>query len=247
MNAALSFLPAPALSDIDLDQAAAELEGAPATDILRWARACIPRFAVTSSFGADSAILLSLVAQVDPDLPVLFLDTGFHFAESLAYRHTLARRLGLRNIIDVRPELGVAEQAARYGGALYHRDPDVCCALRKVAPLDESLDGYDGWATGLRRSQTPDRADTPVVAWADRGGRKLVKVAPLAAWTPADVAGHRRLHDLPTHPLAERGFSSIGCAPCTRQVAPGEDPRAGRWAGRSKTECGIHLDSAPPA
>ena len=236
-----------AVTDLDLDEAAMELEGAPAPDILRWARACIPRFAVTSSFGADSAVLLSLVAEVDPDLPVLFLDTGFHFAESLAYRHLLAERLGLRNVIDVRPELSVGQQATRYGGALYHRDPDVCCAIRKVAPLDEALEGYDGWATGVRRSQTPDRADTPVVAWATKGGRQLVKVAPLASWTPLDVASHRRLRDLPPHPLAERGFSSIGCAPCTRQVAPGEDPRAGRWAGRSKTECGIHLDAAPPA
>ena len=237
----------PALSDIDVEEAAHELEGAPAIDILRWARACIPRFAVTSSFGADAATLLSLVAEVDADLPVLFLDTGFHFAESLAYRHLLANRLGLRNVIDVRPDLTVAQQADRYGPAMYLRDPDVCCALRKVAPLDEALEGYDGWATGVRRSQTPDRASTPVVATADRDGRTLLKVAPLAAWTAADVAGHRRLHDLPAHPLANRGFGSIGCAPCTRPTAPGEDDRAGRWAGRAKTECGIHLESTPSA
>lgn len=235
----------PALADIDVDEAARELEGAPAVDILRWAKACIPRFAITSSFGADAATLLSLVAEVDPDLPVLFLDTGFHFAESLEYRYRLAEFLGLRNVVDVHPEQSVAEQADRYGGGLYLRDPDVCCALRKVAPLDDALEGYDGWATGVRRGQTAERAGTPVVATAFKGGRELLKVAPLAAWTTADVAGHRRLHGLPVHPLASRGFGSIGCAPCTRQTAPGEDPRAGRWSGRSKTECGIHLESPP--
>ncbi len=229
---------------LDVHAAAADLEGAPATDILRWASLSIPRFCVTSSFGADSGVLLSLVAEVDPDLPVLFLDTGFHFAESLQYRHLLATRLGLRNVIDVRPRLSVQAQAREHGAGLYLRDPDACCAIRKVAPLDEALEGYDGWATGVRRSQTPDRAGTPVVSTVLQGGRELLKVAPVAAWTAADVAGHRRLHDLPPHPLASRGFGSIGCAPCTRATRPGEDPRAGRWAGSVKTECGIHLEPA---
>lgn len=235
---------APALSDIDVQAAAADLDGAPATDILRWAAVSIPRFAVTSSFGADAAVLLSLVAEVDADLPVLFLDTGFHFAESLAYRHQLADFLGLRNVIDVRPALTVQQQAGEHGAGLYLRDPDACCAIRKVAPLDAVLADYDGWATGVRRSQTRDRADTAVASRATKGGRELLKVAPLAAWTAADVAGHRALHALPPHPLATRGFGSIGCAPCTRAVNPGEDPRAGRWAGQAKTECGIHLE--PP-
>jgi phosphoadenosine phosphosulfate reductase len=241
-----------ALPPLDLDltpeqvaDAAADLDGAPATDILRWASVSIPRFAITSSFGADAATLLSLVAEVDPDLPVLFLETGFHFAESLAYRHELSAFLGLRNVIDVRPALTVEQQAREHGGGLYLRDPDACCALRKVAPLDDALAGYDGWATGVRRSQTAERADTPVLDVAVKGGRSLLKVAPLASWTDADVAGHRRLHGLPTHPLAERGFGSIGCAPCTKPTRPGEDPRAGRWAGQGKTECGIHLQGTP--
>lgn len=235
---------APSLVDLDVAAAAAELDGAPATDILRWAAVTIPRFAITSSFGADAAVLLSLVAEVDPDLPVLFLDTGFHFAESVAYRHELTAFLGLRNVVDVRPALTVEQQARQHGAGLYLRDPDACCAIRKVAPLDDALVEYDGWATGVRRGQTADRADTAVVATARKGARDLLKVAPLAAWTVADAAGHRALHDLPPHPLATRGFGSIGCAPCTRQTRPGEDPRAGRWAGQAKTECGIHLE--PP-
>ncbi|HUG85900.1 MAG TPA: phosphoadenylyl-sulfate reductase, partial [Euzebya sp.] len=134
--------------------------------------------------------------------------------------------------------------ASEHGGGLYLRDPDACCAIRKVAPLDDALADYDGWATGVRRGQTSDRADTAAVSRARKGGRDLLKVAPLAAWTTADVAGHRALHDLPAHPLAARGFGSIGCAPCTRAIRPGDDPRAGRWAGQAKTECGIHLE--PP-
>ncbi|MGI9017604.1 MAG: phosphoadenylyl-sulfate reductase [Euzebya sp.] len=231
---------------LDLDAATADLDGAPATDILRWAQACIPRFCVTSSFGADSAVLLSLVAEVDPDLPVLFLDTGFHFPESLAYRQLLAAQLGLRNVIDIRPTQSVEEQAHRHGPALYLRNPDSCCAIRKVAPLDHALADYDGWGSGVRRGQTSERAITPVVSRALQGGRDLVKVAPLAAWTNADVAGHRLLHSLPPHPLTQHGFNSIGCAPCTRPTLPGEDDRAGRWAGQAKTECGIHIQLDSP-
>lgn len=231
---------APRLADLDVAAAGTELEGAPATDILRWAWLTIPRFCVTSSFGVDSAALLSLVAQVDPDIPVLFLDTGYHFSESLEYRHDLQRRLGLRAVVDVTPELSVTQQDSRYGAKLYRRDPDNCCGMRKVAPLDHALRDYDGWASGLRRSQTGDRAGTAVVSAVIEGNRRLLKVAPLAAWTAADMAGHRRLHSLPAHPLAQRGFGSIGCAPCTRPTSPEEDARAGRWAGLQKTECGIH-------
>ncbi len=227
---------------IDVDAVARELEGAPAQEVLGWAVATIPRFAVTSSFGADSAVLLHVVAQVDPSLPVLFLETGLHFAETLRYRDELSSLLGLTNVVDVRPALSVTDQAEQHGPGLYHRDPDRCCAIRKVAPLDAALDGYDGWATGVRRSQTADRAATPVVARVRSGSRDVVKVAPLATWSAADVARYRREHALPPHPLVARGFGSIGCAPCTAPVAEGDDPRAGRWAGHVKTECGIHLD-----
>jgi phosphoadenosine phosphosulfate reductase len=227
---------------LDIAHAAARLEGATAQQILGWATVTLPRFAVTSSFGADSAVLLHLLASVDRSVPVLFLDTGFHFPETLSFRRELVADLGLADVRDLRAELSVDQQARTLGGGLYLRDPDRCCALRKVEPLDRALAGFDGWASGVRREQTAERAGTPVVGTAVKGGRTLVKVAPLARWTTAEVDAYLARHDLPRHPLAEAGFPSIGCAPCTRAVAPGEDPRAGRWAGSAKTECGIHLE-----
>jgi phosphoadenosine phosphosulfate reductase len=222
------------------------LERAAAQDVLRWAIDRIPRFAVTSSFGADSAVLLHLLAQVACDVPVLFLDTGFHFAETLEYRRELVGQLGLTDVRDLRPDLTVAAQATEHGGGLYLRDPDRCCAIRKVAPLDAALADLDGWATGVRREQTADRADTPVVGMARRGDRELVKVAPLARWSATEVEAYRRRHALPIHPLAEAGFPSIGCAPCTSPAGAATDPRAGRWSGMAKTECGIHLEMPVP-
>jgi phosphoadenosine phosphosulfate reductase len=176
---------------------------------------------------------------------VLFLDTGLHFPDTLAFRRDLVARLGLADVRDLRAGDSVTEQARQHGGGLYLRDPDRCCAIRKVVPLDLALAGFDGWASGVRREQTPDRATLPVVGTAAKGGRALVKVAPLAAWTTADTDAYLAAHELPRHPLADLGFSSIGCAPCTRAVVPGDDPRAGRWAGQGKTECGIHLELPP--
>lgn len=230
---------------LDVEHAAARLEQAPAEDILRWAVTTLPRFAVSSSFGADSAVLLHLVAQVDPDIPVLFLETGFHFAETLTFRRDLVARLGLRDVRDLRPELTVARQASEHGGGLYLRDPDTCCAIRKVAPLNTALREFDGWASGVRRDQTAERADTPIAQVVERNGQPLVKVSPLARWSAQDIEGYLDRHDLPRHPLADEGFPSIGCAPCTRRVTPHEDPRAGRWAGTAKTECGIHIELPP--
>lgn len=227
---------------IDTDRAAAQLEGASPQEILSWACSALPRFAVTSSFGADSAVLLHLLSTVDRAVPVLFLETGLHFAETLRFRHELVARLGLTDVRDVRPGVSVAEQARELGGGLYLRDPDRCCDIRKVRPLDDALSSFDGWASGVRRDQTSERSSTPVVGTADKGGRTLVKMAPLATWTADDVDAYLDRHDLPRHPLADAGFPSIGCAPCTRAVAPDEDARAGRWAGRGKTECGIHLE-----
>ncbi len=227
---------------VDVPEAAARLEDATADDVLAWARATVPRLAVTSSFGADSAALLSVVARVDPTIPVLFIDTGLHFAETLAYRRALVERLGLRDVRDLRPVLGVGAQARQEGGGLYLRDPDRCCLLRKIAPLDAALADFDGWATGVRREQTLDRAGTPVVSLARRGDRDLVKVAPLARWTAADVERHLKREGLPRHPLADAGYPSIGCAPCTSAVRGDGAPREGRWLGSAKTECGIHLE-----
>jgi phosphoadenosine phosphosulfate reductase len=227
---------------IDTDHAAARLEGAAAEDILSWALTTLPQFAVTSSFGADSAVLLHLLATVDPSVPVLFLDTGFHFPETLRFRRDLVARLGLTDVRDLRAAASVTEQARAHGGGLYLRDPDRCCELRKVVPLDTALSAFDGWASGVRREQTSERAATPVVGTARKGGRTLLKLAPLATWSTADVDAYLARHDLPRHPMGGMGFTSIGCGPCTRAVAPGEDPRAGRWAGAAKTECGIHLE-----
>jgi phosphoadenosine phosphosulfate reductase len=227
-------------------EAAAMLEGKPAASILRWAAGVVPRFAVTSSFGADSVVLLHLLSEVAPQVPVLFLETGFHFDETLVFRRELARDLGL-TVLDVQPDLSVRQQAQRYGAELYLRDPDACCAMRKTTPLRRALANFDGWATGVRRIQTPERSATPVVEARQHDGRWLVKVAPLAAWDDRDIADYQQAHDLPRHPLVDEGYPSIGCWPCTQRVAPGTDPRAGRWAAfDGKTECGIHLAGDDP-
>jgi phosphoadenosine phosphosulfate reductase len=222
-------------------EAAVMLEDKPADRILSWAAHVVPRFVITSSFGADSAVLLHLVATVAPQVPVLFLDTGYHFDDTVTFRRDLTRDLGL-TVLDVRPDLSVAQQDQRYGSDLFARDPDACCQLRKTIPLRRMLSNFDGWATGVRRVQTPERAATPVVEARQHDGRWLVKVAPLATWTDEQVEDYLDDHGLPRHPLVDQGYPSIGCAPCTRPVGDGQDPRAGRWASfDGKTECGIHL------
>ncbi len=222
-------------------EAAAMLEGHPADRVLAWAAAVVPRFVLTSSFGAESAVLLHLASRIDPPPPVLFLDTGYHFPETIAFRRELAMDLGLA-VLDLRPDQSVAQQDAAHGPALHDRDPDRCCQLRKTVPLRRALASFDGWATGVRRVQTPERAATPVVEARAHDGRWLVKVAPLAGWGDRDVADYLDEHDLPRHPLVDHGYPSVGCAPCTMPVAAGQDARAGRWASSpGKTECGIHL------
>ena len=194
------------------------------------------RIALVSSFGADSAVLLHLVAEADPALPVLFLDTGKLFTETLAYSNRLARRLGLRDLCVLRPE-PVELAAVDPLGRLWDADPDACCALRKTAPLERALAGFDAWISGRKRHQAATRAALPVFE-RDEAGR--LKVNPLAAWGSEELEAYRVAHDLPAHPLVAEGYPSIGCHPCTSRVLPGEDPRAGRWRGRGKTECGIH-------
>ncbi|MDP8970985.1 MAG: phosphoadenylyl-sulfate reductase [Actinomycetota bacterium] len=221
-------------------EAAAHLEGKPARSILAWAAGTVPRFVATSSFGAESVVLLHMLSEVAAHIPVVFLDTGFHFAETLDYRRRLARELRL-TVLDIRPELSVEQQAERYGPQLYLRDPESCCRMRKTIPLRTALASFDGWATGVRRTQTPERAGIPTVEGRRLGDRWLVKVSPLAAWTDDDVEAYVARHGLPRHPLTAQGYRSIGCAPCTRPVASGEGPRAGRWSQFGKTECGIHL------
>ena len=219
------------------EQAGRDLDGAPALEIVRWAVENLDGpLAVAGSM--QDAVLPHLVSQVVPGVDVLFLETGYHFADTLKTRDVVARDLDV-TVIDVKPRQTVAEQDAEYGPKLFSRDPGLCCFLRKVAPLAEALDGYAGWVTGVRREEAPTRANTPVLGWDDT--HQMVKVNPLATWTAADVEAYQVEHNLPRNPLTLQGFPSIGCEPCTARVAPGADPRSGRWAGRDKIECGIHL------
>lgn len=214
----------------------AELELAPAEDIIEWAIATFgDRFCVTSSMG--DAVLAHLVARVSPGVDVVFLDTGYHFAETIGTRDAVGATMPV-NLLTIAPVQTVAEQDAEFGERLYERDPDLCCALRKVAPLQTALEDYDAWATGLRRAETHDRVIAPVVGWDDK--RKKVKVSPLARWSDEQVESYIADNGVLVNPLVHDGYPSIGCWPCTARVAPGDDPRSGRWAGRNKTECGIH-------
>ncbi len=193
------------------------------------------RIAVVSSFGAESAVLLALVAEIDPTTPVLFLQTGQHFAETLAYRSELAARLCLTDVRDIGPT--AADRAANDpADELWRYDPDACCRFRKVTPLERALASFDAWVTGRKRHQALTRVALPLVERVD--GK--TKINPLADWTAEQVEAEMVARALPRHALSLEGYASIGCAPCTRAVASGEDPRSGRWAGTGKTECGIH-------
>lgn len=194
------------------------------------------RAAVVSSFGADSAVLLHLVAQVDRSAPVIFLETGKHFPETLAHRDRLIDQLGLTDVRSVAPDPDALRRIDPKGG-LHAVNPDLCCAIRKEEPLERALSDFDVWLTGRRRHQTASRIAMPLV---ERDGKRL-KVNPLGEWDASDVGAYMAIHELPAHPLVARGYPSIGCAPCTSPVADGEDERAGRWRGTDKTECGIHL------
>jgi phosphoadenosine phosphosulfate reductase len=214
----------------------AELELAPPEDIIEWAVATFgDRFCITSSM-AD-AVLADIASRVAPGIDVVFLDTGYHFAETVGTADAVGATMDV-NLIPITPVQSIAEQDAEYGPELFRRDPDLCCALRKVQPLNEALQDYDAWATGLRRAETHNRIIAPVVGWDAK--KSKVKVSPLARWTDADVEKYAAEHGVLVNPLVYDGYPSIGCAPCTRRVAPGEDPRSGRWAGTHKTECGIH-------
>jgi phosphoadenosine phosphosulfate reductase len=168
---------------------------------------------------------------------LVFLDTGYHFAETIGTRDWITSALPI-TLVNVTAPQTVGEQDAEFGAKLHDRDPDLCCSLRKVQPLARTLARFAAWGSGVRRDESPTRAGTRVVDWDAKRG--MVKVNPLAAWDQDDVDSYVALHQIPVNPLFELGYGSIGCAPCTRPVAPGEDPRAGRWAGRGKTECGIH-------
>ncbi len=220
-----------------------ELRDATPQEIIRTAIATFgDRLALVSSFGAESAVLLHMTAELRRDLPVLFLDTGMLFGQTLDYRRRLANDLKLTDVRDLRPSFeGLA--AVDPEADLWKRDTDACCNLRKVLPLTAALSGFDGWITGRKRFHGGDRLRLKVVEAAD--GK--VKFNPLANWDKDDLDGYVAVHGLPAHPLVEAGFPSIGCWPCTEAAPDTDDVRAGRWAGSQKTECGIHVARAPGA
>ncbi|BDZ62777.1 phosphoadenosine phosphosulfate reductase [Demequina sediminis] len=214
----------------------ARLETASAAHIADWAVATFgARLAVASSM--QDTILPHLFGTRLPGVDVLFLETGYHFPETIVTRDEAARAFDI-TVVNVLPEQTVEEQDATHGKDLFARDPNLCCALRKVEPLRRALEGYAAWVTGARRVDAITRSEMPVVSWDAKHG--LVKINPLALWDDAAVEAYQEANDLPRHPLVAQGYPSIGCLPCTRKVAPGEDPRSGRWAGQGKTECGIH-------
>lgn len=210
-----------------------------AHDVMRRAIETVPNLALVSSFGADSVALLHLASRIKKDLVVLFIDTEMLFPETLAYQRNVALKLGLTRITTLR----AADRATQDpNGTLHRSDPDACCALRKTAPLQQALTGFDGWITGRKRFQSGTRATLPHFEAEECSDERpaRIKVNPLAFWSASDVADYIAENNLPRHPLVARGYPSIGCAPCTSPVAPGEDPRAGRWRDQAKDECGIH-------
>jgi len=217
-------------------QAGDQLETAPAEQILAWAAEQFgSTWCVTSSMG--DAVLPHLAAQAQPGVDIIFLDTGYHFAETIGTRDAVAATLPV-NVRTILPLRTVAEQDAAFGPRLHDRDPDLCCALRKVEPLARALEPYVAWASGVRRDEAATRAATRVVDWDAKRG--MVKVNPIATWTQDDVDAYIAANNILVNPLVYDGYPSIGCAPCTRRVLEGEDPRSGRWAGTGKTECGIN-------
>jgi phosphoadenosine phosphosulfate reductase len=226
------------MKNYDYEKLNRDFEAQSSGDIVRWAVSEFgPDLAMSTSFGAESAVLLHLVTQVKADIPVLFTNTGFHFKETLDHRDYLVKRLKL-NLRELKPEIPHDQFLAQYG-KLYERDPDRCCAMNKIAPFEKALKDYKAWITGIRRNQASTRQSAPFV---ENYRDSLVKVSPLLNWTGKMLWDYAKKHDLPYHPLWEKGYLSIGCSPenCTRPVKLGEDPRSGRWAGTGKIECGIH-------
>ncbi|MEW6636038.1 MAG: phosphoadenylyl-sulfate reductase [Actinomycetota bacterium] len=224
----------------DLVRESERLEGAPPQEILEWAVETYGEgLTLSVSFGnPEGMVLLDMLSRITERAWIFTLDTGFLFEETVRFREEAMRRYPLPLKV-VTPELSVEEQVERYGPRMYTCAPDLCCEIRKIRPQKRFLEGYDAWVTGIRREQTPQRAQTPVVGYDEFFG--VAKIAPLVRWSADQVEEYVREHDVPLNPLLSRGYRSIGCEPCTRPVAPGEDARAGRWAGTEKTECGIHI------
>lgn len=218
------------------DQAARELDGAPAQDVIRWATDTFgDRIAVTSSM--SDAVIVHLASAIRPGIDVVFLDTGYHFPETIGTRDAVSAVYPV-TLVNVTPSRTVAEQDAALGPRLYGRNPDLCCYLRKVEPLERALGSYDAWITGVRREETPLRRSARVVEFDAR--RRKVKVNPIVAWTSEQVDDYIADNGVLVNPLVYDGYPSIGCRTCTMRVEPGADARSGRWAGTGKTECGLH-------
>jgi phosphoadenosine phosphosulfate reductase len=219
------------------DRGAVEVQGASALEVLEWADdALAGRWVVASSM--QDAVVVDLASQVRPGVDVVFLDTGYHFAETLTMRDAVGAAYPIR-LLNIQPGSTVEQQDAKFGPRLHDRDPDLCCFMRKVTPLNTILGLYDGWVTGLRRSETEARRAAAPVEWDER--RQIVKVNPIVDWSDDEVAAYIEDHDVLVNLLRSEGYGSIGCAPCTARVLEGDQPRAGRWSGSGKSECGIHL------
>ncbi|GAA1293718.1 phosphoadenylyl-sulfate reductase [Pseudonocardia aurantiaca] len=220
------------------ERGAAELgQDASAQQVLAWAADTFGDRLIVASNMQD-AVLVDLAATASPGVDVLFLETGYHFAETIGTRDAVGTVYDV-NIVNATPEHTVAEQDSLLGKDLFARDPNQCCALRKVAPLQNTLAGYDGWVTGVRRVEAPTRANTPLVTYDEKFG--LVKVNPIAAWSDDEMDAYIAEHGILVNPLVSEGYPSIGCAPCTAKPLPGADKRSGRWAGTGKIECGLHV------
>jgi phosphoadenosine phosphosulfate reductase len=222
----------------DLSAVNAYLETAAPEAVLRWVSDSFPhdQILLTCSFQHDGVVLAHMLHHIATDIPAVFIDTGFHFPETLAYRDEIARRFDIR-VVDLKPIMPREEFARQHGLDLYRRNPDLCCHINKVEPLRRYLPGMRAWVNGRRRDQAHTRQGIRIVEEYQGG---LFKVNPLANWTSRDTFYYLQKHDIPTHPLFEQGYASIGCAPCTRPVLPDENERDGRWAGQAKTECGLH-------
>jgi phosphoadenosine phosphosulfate reductase len=218
------------------ERGAAELEGANADDLLRWTDQHFGGNYIVASNMQD-AVLVDLASKVRPGVDVLFLDTGYHFVETIGTRDAVEAVYDI-NVVNVTPENSVAKQDELFGKDLFAREPSECCRMRKVEPLGKALQGYSAWVTGIRRVEAPTRANAPLISWDKAFG--LVKINPIAAWTDEEMQAYIDNNDVLVNPLVFEGYPSIGCAPCTAKPVEGADPRSGRWAGLSKTECGLH-------
>lgn len=227
----------------DLESIAEQLHGAEPQEVLRWAvERFFPKLTMATAFGAEGCAIIHMLAEIEPRVRIFNLDTGYQFRETLELRDRIAEKYGIE-VEMIRPATTVAEYEAIHGGPLYGTHPDRCCHDRKILPLRQAIVGYEGWISSIRGDQSKDRANTPKVGWDKKFN--LVKINPLLNWTKKDVWTYVVANDVPYNPLHDAGYPSIGCWPCTQPVAPGDDERAGRWAGKAKTECGLHsLDSS---